>query len=109
MLCESFQVILDLVPNHTSNQHTWFNSSLHNETKYADYYIWHDGITDNDGQRKPPNNWVSVFNGTAWTFHDARKQYYFHQFYPEQPDLNYNNSQVQTEMKVQSHLSHAYR
>ncbi|XP_043521926.1 maltase 1-like isoform X2 [Frieseomelitta varia] len=85
------KIILDLVPNHTSNEHLWFKgSAASNTSKYADYYIWKDVI---------PNNWVSVFNNSAWTYHKERKQYYFHQFYPEQPDLNYRNPSVQEEMK----------
>lgn len=68
--------------------------------KYKDYYIWHDGKKDSEGKRVPPNNWKSVFNGSAWTWNDTRQQYYFHQFYKEQPDLNYDNEDVQNEMKV---------
>lgn len=84
------KVILDLVPNHTSDQHQWFIDSVKNVAAYKDYYIWSNQI---------PNNWVSVFNGSAWTYSEKRKQYYYHQFYKEQPDLNYNNPAVQKEMK----------
>ena len=92
------KVILDLVPNHTSDQHQWFQMSLNKTGKYTDYYIWSDGKMV-DGKRQPPNNWVSVFNGSAWTWNDQRQQYYFHQFYKQQPDLNYDNLDVQDEMK----------
>lgn len=93
-----FQVILDLVPNHTSDQHLWFKQSVNNTKKYADYYIWVNGKGEN--MTLPPNNWVSVFNGSAWTYHKQRKQFYFHQFLASQPDLNYRNPVVQQEMKV---------
>ncbi|CAL7944762.1 unnamed protein product [Xylocopa violacea] len=92
------KVILDLVPNHTSDKHEWFQKSLDMNGKYADYYIWANCVK-NGNVTTPPNNWVSVFNGTAWTWHEKRKQCYFHQFYPQQPDLNYNNPDVQEEMK----------
>ncbi|KAK1128205.1 hypothetical protein K0M31_002675 [Melipona bicolor] len=88
------KVILDLVPNHTSNQHAWFKESVNSSSQYADYYIWKNGT-----ESEPPNNWVSVFNNSAWTYHEGRNQYYFHQFYAEQPDLNYRNPTVQQEMK----------
>lgn len=91
-----FQVILDLVPNHTSDEHSWFKQSVNNATKYANYYIW----VNETGNMQPPNNWVSVFNGSAWTYHKQRKQFYFHQFLPSQPDLNYRNPDVRREMEV---------
>ncbi|OAD52780.1 Maltase 1 [Eufriesea mexicana] len=93
------KVILDLVPNHTSNQHEWFKQSEIKNGIYTDYYIWNDGTKSSDNTPIAPNQWISVFNGTAWTFHEGRKQFYFHQFYPEQPDLNYRNPKVQEEMK----------
>ena len=89
------KVILDLVPNHTSEQHSWFKESVNKTEKYADYYIWVNGKDPST----PPNNWVSVFNGSAWTYNKERKQFYFHQFFKSQPDLNYNNPAVQQEMK----------
>ncbi|KZC10587.1 PREDICTED: maltase 1-like [Dufourea novaeangliae] len=91
------KVILDLVPNHTSDDHYWFQMSVKREGKYADYYIWSDG---KNNKKSPPNNWASVFNNSGWTLHQTRNQYYFHQFYPQQPDLNYNNPEVQLEMKA---------
>lgn len=54
------RVLLDLVPNHSSDKHEWFQKSVMKESKYTDYYTWHDGKTDDDGNRSPPNNWVSV-------------------------------------------------
>nr|XP_034196329.1 maltase 1-like [Osmia lignaria] len=97
---KNLKLVLDLVPNHTSDKHKWFQLSINRTGKYADYYIWNDGIIVNGtGERLPPNNWVSVFNGSAWTWNDQRKQFYYHQFYYQQPDLNYNNPDVQQEMK----------
>ncbi|XP_032685970.1 maltase 1-like [Odontomachus brunneus] len=90
------KVILDLVPNHTSDEHYWFNQSVHRVGKYADYYVWADGRNNN---KDPPNNWLSVFSGPAWTFNETRKQWYFHQFERRQPDLNYSNPNVQEEMQ----------
>ncbi len=89
------KVILDLVPNHTSYRHPWFlesQSSQVNEKR--DWYIWHDGKPD--GQ--PPNNWISQFGGSAWTFDALTHQYYLHSFLPQQPDLNWRNPEVRDAM-----------
>ncbi|KAB0799128.1 hypothetical protein PPYR_07008 [Photinus pyralis] len=88
------RVIMDFVPNHSSDQHEWFQKSIKKEIPYRDYYVWKDGVNG-----KPPNNWISVFKGSAWTFNEERGQYYLHQFSAEQPDLNYNNPQLVAEMK----------
>ncbi|XP_029050902.2 maltase 1-like isoform X1 [Osmia bicornis bicornis] len=97
---KNIKLVLDLVPNHTADKHKWFQLSINRTGKYADYYIWNDGIIVNGtGERLPPNNWVSVFNGSAWTWNEQRRQFYYHQFYYQQPDLNYNNPDVQQEMK----------
>ncbi|XP_069956904.1 maltase A3 isoform X3 [Cherax quadricarinatus] len=94
------KVIMDFVPNHTSDQHEWFQKSVAREDPYTDYYIWADskGGTDNT-TRQPPNNWLSVFRGSAWEWSEERQQFYYHQFLAEQPDLNYRNSIVREEMK----------
>lgn len=85
------KIILDFVPNHSSNLHAWFEASSdpkHPEhEKYKDYYVWNNGKVLEDGTRAPPSNWISVFGGSAWTWVEARQQYYYHQFLPEQPDL----------------------
>nr|XP_050856119.1 maltase 1-like [Vespula vulgaris] len=91
------KVVLDLVPNHTSDKHEWFQKYLAGEKKYKDYYIWRKG-RKNDGVT-PPNNWISVFSGPAWTYNATLKEWYFHQFEYRQPDLNYNNPKVRAEME----------
>lgn len=90
-VCRAFgiRLILDFVPNHSSDQHEWFKKSVKREKGYENYYIWHPGKVNNvTGVRSPPNNWVSVFRFSAWAWNDVRKEYYLHQFTPEQPDLN---------------------
>jgi len=69
-----------------SDLHDWFQRSKNNETEYRDYYVWHDGHPNpiQGGQPLLPNNWLSVFGGPAWTWVETRKQYYLHQFYPQQ-------------------------
>ncbi|NXM79290.1 SLC31 protein, partial [Serilophus lunatus] len=91
------KVIIDLIPNHTSDKHRWFQLSRNRTGKYTDYYIWQD-CTEAAGSVIPPNNWVSVFGNSSWQFDDVRKQCYFHQFGKEQPDLNFRNLAVQQEI-----------
>ena len=80
-------ILLDLVLNHSSNQHPWFQAALRSrEDPFHDFYVWRDG----DGQT-PPNDMCSTFGGSAWTWVPQLGQYYFHQFAPEQPDLNWEN------------------
>jgi alpha-glucosidase len=85
------KLILDLVPNHTSDQHPWFieSRSSHDNPK-RDWYIWRDGRPD-DG---PPNNWLSEFGGSGWEYDGATGQYYYHAFLAQQPDLNWRNPAV---------------
>ncbi len=91
-------VIMDLVLNHTSDKHPWFIESASSRTNpKADWYVWHDPKIVN-GKREPPNNWQSVFGHSAWQWDPARKQYYYHRFYIQQPDLNWNNPQVRKAM-----------
>jgi alpha-glucosidase len=91
----NIRVILDFVVNHTSDQHKWFLDSKSSRTsRYRDWYIWHDG----KGPGQPPNNWVSAFGGSAWKFDPTTNQYYYHFFYPEQPDLNWRNPAVKDAM-----------
>ncbi|WCB91826.1 Oligo-1,6-glucosidase 1 [Baekduia alba] len=85
------RIILDLVPNHTSDQHAWFQDALTGrDAQYRDFYVWSDPGPDGG----PPNNWVSDFAGSAWTFHEPTGQYYLHNFLPSQPDLNWWNPAV---------------
>jgi len=89
------RIILDFVLNHTSDQHKWFLDSKSSRTsEHRDWYIWRDG----KGPGQPPNNWISTFGGSAWTFDPATSQYYYHYFYPQQPDLNWRNPAVENAM-----------
>ncbi|NWH90640.1 SLC31 protein, partial [Aegithalos caudatus] len=94
---KGLKVIIDFIPNHTSDKHRWFQLSRNRTGKYRDYYIWQD-CRQAAGSAIPPNNWVSVFGGSSWHFDDVRKQCYFHQFGKEQPDLNFRNPAVQREI-----------
>jgi len=85
------KIVLDLVLNHSSDQHKWFQESRKNSTNSkVDWYVWADPKPDGS----PPNNWLAVFGGAAWTFEPQRGQYYFHNFLPGQPDLNWYNPEV---------------
>ncbi|MGD1859401.1 MAG: alpha-glucosidase [Leptolyngbyaceae cyanobacterium] len=85
------KVILDLVVNHTSNQHSWFmESASSQDNAKADWYLWQDAYEGRD----LPNNWQSYFGGTGWTYHAEREQFYFHTFNENQPDLNWQNDEV---------------
>ena len=87
----SLKVILDFVPNHTSDQHPWFResrASRHNPRR--GWYLWRDPAPGG----RPPNNWLSCFGGSAWQLDEPTGQYYYHAFLPEQPDLNWRNPEV---------------
>jgi alpha-glucosidase len=89
------RIVLDLVLNHTSDQHQWFiDSRSSRNSKHRDWYIWHDG----KGPQQPPNDWLSLFGGPAWQFDPKTNQYYYHFFYPQQPDLNWRNPAVKDAM-----------
>ena len=91
----NIRVILDFVINHTSDQHKWFLDSKSSKTSaHRDWYIWRDG----KGPGQPPNNWLSTFGLSAWKYDPTTKQYYYHYFYPEQPDLNWRNPAVEKAM-----------
>jgi alpha-glucosidase len=91
-------IIMDLVLNHTSDEHPWFKESASSRTNSkSDWYVWHDPKMVN-GHREPPNNWLSVFGHSAWQWDPARQQYYYHRFYIQQPDLNWNNPDVRKAM-----------
>lgn len=117
------KVMIDFIPNHTSDQHEWFQQSRQSrDNPKSDWYVWSDGVIDADGNRQPPNNWASVFslpqlearkNGempeladdeptppkSAWTWCEERQQYYLHSFADFQPDLNWHNLEVRAAQK----------
>ena len=87
-------IIMDLVLNHTSDQHRWFQEALKDrENPYHDYYVWRDGTPD-----APPNDMQAVFGGSMWTYVPRLRQYYFHQFAVQQPDLNWENPVLRREL-----------
>ena len=87
----NIKVILDLVINHTSDEHSWFTESCSSkDNSKSDWYHWRDPSDEDD----VPNNWLSYFGGTAWTYCETRQQYYYHTFDCRQPDLNWRNPQV---------------
>lgn len=89
------KVLLDFVPNHSSNEHPWFlESRSSKENSERDWYIWKDPAQAGG----PPNNWLSVFGGSAWELDEKTGQYYYHAFLKEQPDLNWRNPEVQEAM-----------
>ncbi len=91
----NIRVIMDYVPNHTSDQNKWFLESRSSRTNpKRDWYIWRDG----KGPGKPPNNWQSWFGHSAWTFDAKTGQWYYHYFYVQQPDLNWRNPEVRNAM-----------
>lgn len=88
-------VMLDFVPNHTSDQHKWFQSAISSkDSPHRDYYHFCDPASDGG----PPNNWLSLFGGSAWEYDEASGQYYLHSFLKEQPDLNWENPRVRKGM-----------
>lgn len=117
------KVMIDFIPNHTSDRHSWFQQSrLSRDNPKSDWYIWSDGIIDQNGQRQPPNNWASVFSlpqvearqrgempelsdgdltpaKSAWTWCEQRRQFYLHSFADFQPDLNWDNLEVREAQK----------
>jgi alpha-glucosidase len=89
------KVILDFVPNHTSDEHPWFQQARESRTnEKRDWYIWRDPSPDGG----PPNNWISRFNGSAWQFDEHTGQYYLHMYDVKQPDLNWRNPKVRQAM-----------
>jgi alpha-glucosidase len=99
------RVIMDYVINHTSDQNAWFKESrASRDNPKRDWYVWHDGKMGRDGKPGPdgrpypPNNWQSWFGHSAWTWDEGTKQYYYHYFYVQQPDLNWHNPEVRKAM-----------
>lgn len=116
------RLMVDFIPNHSSDKHEWFEKSRRREEGYDDWYIWHPGSVDEHGEHQPPNNWASVFSIpnrkarergelhwlhehewtppiSAWTWDDVRQEFYLHSFAVEQPDLNWSNPYVREAMK----------
>lgn len=92
------KVLLDLVVNHTSDEHEWFKESRASKTSSKrDWYFWRDPKIDSNGTRQPPNNWSSIFGGSAWTWDEQTGQYYLSLFLPSQPDLNWANEDMRRE------------
>ena len=88
-------MLLDFVPNHTSDQHPWFRESRVSRTNAKrDWYIWRDGAPGVG----PPNNWLSEFGGSAWEYDELTGQYYYHAFLSAQPDVNWRNPAVRAAM-----------
>ena len=107
----NIRICLDMVLNHTSDKHQWFvESASSRKNPKSDWYVWNDGkpanapgVTAYDKRfehegRVPPNNWVSLFGGSAWEWDPARHQFYYHEFYKAQPDLNWRNPAVEKAM-----------
>jgi oligo-1,6-glucosidase len=94
------RLMMDLVVNHTSDEHEWFKQARSARTNpYHDYYIWHDPV---DGRE--PTNWEAAFSGSAWTFNEATGEYYLHMFSKKQPDLNWENPKVRQEVYELMHF-----
>ncbi|KKK21727.1 hypothetical protein ARAM_005898 [Aspergillus rambellii] len=91
----SMKLVLDLVVNHTSDQHRWFQEARSSKgNPYRDWYIWRKPVFGEDGKPNPPNNWESYFGGSAWEYDESSGEYYLHLFAREQPDLNWENTNV---------------
>lgn len=92
----NMKMLIDYIPNHTSNQHPWFQNALSGrDSEKRNYYVWRDPKPDGS----PPNNWMSIFGGSIWEFDEKSTQYYMHSFLKEQPDLDWTNPVVREEMK----------
>ncbi|KAN0081145.1 alpha glucosidase, partial [Elaphomyces granulatus] len=99
---KGLKLILDIALNHTSTEHTWFQTSRANRRKIdgnkRDWYIWRPGEIDVHGQRQLPSNWESAFGGSAWTYDDLAGEYYLHIFGEKQADVNWDNENVRKEL-----------
>ena len=93
------KIIMDLVINHTSDEHEWFQKSRDKDSPFRDYYIWRPPKTAPGGKKLPPNNWTGFFMGEVWEYDTQSNEYYLHLFDKKQPDLNYKNPKVIEEIK----------
>lgn len=93
---KGIRIVMDLVVNHTSDEHEWFQSSIHPDSPYRDFYYWRKGKKNNT---EAPNNWTSNFGGSAWTYVPEANAYYLHVFGKKQPDLDWHNPKVLDEVE----------
>jgi alpha-glucosidase len=95
------RIIMDMVMNHTSDKHKWFLESRSSRNNpYRDWYMWHDGKGETATSKgEPPNNWQSDFGHSAWEWDEKTRQYYYHKFYIQQPDVNWNNPKIHQAFK----------
>jgi alpha-glucosidase len=95
------RIIMDMVMNHTSDKHKWFlESRSSRDNPYRDWYMWHDGKGETATDKgEPPNNWQSDFGHSAWEWDEKTRQYYYHKFYIQQPDVNWNNPKIHEAFK----------
>nr|XP_018917354.1 PREDICTED: probable maltase [Bemisia tabaci] len=96
---KGLKLIIDFVPNHSSDLSVWFKLSEQRIEPYTDYYVWRDAKPINATHSTVPNNWRCRFGGSAWEWNEKRQQYYLHQFAVQQPDLNYRSANVRKEME----------
>jgi len=95
----NIRVILDMVLNHTSDKNKWFiESASSRKNSKRDWYVWNDGKPGPNGTRLPPNNWESLFGGSAWEYMPQTQSFYYHKFYKQQPDLNWRTPAVEKAM-----------
>jgi oligo-1,6-glucosidase len=98
------RLLMDLVVNHTSDEHPWFiESRKSKDNPYRDYYIWRTGKDGHPDEGREPNNWASFFGGSAWQYDEATGEYYLHLFSKKQPDLNWENPRVRAEIYDMMH------
>jgi alpha-glucosidase len=95
------RILMDMVMNHTSDKHEWFvQSRLSRDNPYRDWYVWHDGKGQTATDKGvPPNNWQSFFGHSAWEWDEKTRQYYYHKFYVQQPDVNWDNPHIHEAFK----------
>ena len=99
------KLIIDLVVNHSSDEHFWFQESRKSkDNPYRDYYIWQPAKQNEQGEDMPPNDWISFFSGDAWQWDEATQEYYLHLFAVKQPDLNWEKPKLRQEIYDMMHF-----